>query len=78
MPSESSTPARIYLARHGKSMWNECGRIAGQLDPPLSALGRRQARSLAAVLREAAIDAVYSSSLLRARETALPTATPIG
>lgn len=64
----------FYLVRHGQSTWNEIGRIQGKQDPPLSALGRRQATTLANALRNLPLDAVYSSPQQRARMTADPTA----
>ena len=61
---------KLIFVRHGQSEANEQGIFAGQADVPLTALGRRQAAELAAfVLREYAVDAVYSSDLQRARGT---------
>jgi len=68
----------VYLARHGQSTWNAEGRIAGQLDPPLSPRGVAQAASLAQLLGNVALGAVHSSPLTRALETARPTATVHG
>ena len=61
---------RLYLVRHGCSVWNTEGRIQGQADPPLDVIGREQARRLASRLCDESLVAVYTSPLRRAWETA--------
>jgi broad specificity phosphatase PhoE len=68
----------VYLARHGQSDWNAAGRWQGHADRPLTALGLRQAAELAEELADVPLDAVYSSDLRRARETAEAVAAPRG
>ena len=68
----------IFLARHGETDWNRNGIWQGWADPPLNDAGRAQARRLAEQLRETPFDAVYSSDLQRARETAELVAEPHG
>lgn len=66
----------VLLVRHGQSEWNAAGRWQGQADPPLSELGREQARLAAG--RVGAIDAIFASDLQRATETALVISKLIG
>ncbi|WP_138750966.1 histidine phosphatase family protein [Paenibacillus sinopodophylli] len=70
----------IGLVRHGKTSWNEEGRIQGQTDIPLNEVGVSQAKALASRLSgEARIwDAVISSDLQRARATAQIIAEKLG
>jgi len=63
----------IYLLRHGQTEWNVEGRYQGQLNSPLTPLGREQAKSNALKLQKYLnINEVklFSSPLGRARETA--------
>lgn len=60
----------IYVVRHGQTDWNREGRIQGGTDNPLNATGREQAAAMAKTFAERQIDAVYTSSHQRARQTA--------
>jgi len=59
----------LLLVRHGQSTWNHEHRIQGQLDPPLSDEGRRQAARLGRRLAGRKFSGFYSSDLKRALET---------
>ena len=60
-----------YLVRHGRSVSNQEGRVQGRADVPLSPAGRRQAAAMADWARGLPrVDEVWSSPLLRARDTA--------
>ncbi len=65
---------RLYLVRHGQSAGNAEGRFGGHSPTPLSELGRKQAEITAEALRKEKIEAIYSSDLLRAVQTAEPLA----
>ncbi len=68
----------IYVVRHGQSTWNSEHRWAGQADPPLSELGRLQAKEACSRLKGMVFDHVASSSLQRARETAVIISEALG
>lgn len=65
---------RICLVRHGETAWNAEGRVQGQLDIALNETGRAQARAIAAALAGEDFSAIYSSDLMRVRQTAEPSA----
>ena len=60
----------LYIVRHGKTMWNEQGRLQGHVDIPLNEEGREAAIRLQSRLSDICFDAIYSSPLKRAHETA--------
>ncbi|MEE8470538.1 MAG: histidine phosphatase family protein [Dehalococcoidia bacterium] len=61
---------RLILARHGETDWNKQRRIQGLSDLELNKTGRIQAEALALALKNERVEAIYSSPLRRARETA--------
>ena len=61
---------RLYIARHGETDWNVQHRLQGWTDRPLNETGRRQAVELSDALKGIRLDAIYSSTLSRSRDTA--------
>ena len=81
--SSESEATRVIAIRHGETAWNAERRIQGQLDVGLNDAGRAQAERVGRAVAHEGIDAVYSSDLLRALQTAqqvaaqAPSALPI-
>jgi probable phosphoglycerate mutase len=69
---------RLCIVRHGETAWNAEHRVQGQLDIPLNATGLRQAEAVGRVLGGERFDALYSSDLVRTRQTAAPAAKRLG
>lgn len=70
---------KILLVRHGYSEYNHVKKFTGHLDIPLTPLGVKQAEVTAKYLLETyTIDAIYSSDLSRAVNTAKPVADALG
>ncbi|MBQ8868130.1 MAG: histidine phosphatase family protein [Oscillospiraceae bacterium] len=70
---------RFVIVRHGFSEGNREKRFSGQMDVPLDAAGKKQAQSVAKyVCDNFKIDAIYSSDLIRAYDTAKPCAEALG
>jgi broad specificity phosphatase PhoE len=61
---------KLILVRHGQSVGNAQQFMQGQMDTPLTDLGREQAKALAKRLKGYGISAIYTSDLSRAYETA--------
>jgi 2,3-bisphosphoglycerate-dependent phosphoglycerate mutase len=73
-----SSGLSLVLVRHGETEWTERGRLHGRLDSPLSSAGRRHAEMAATRLRLERFDALYSSPLGRAMETAAILGSVVG
>lgn len=69
---------RLYLVRHGETVWNTERRYQGMTDIELSQDGYKQAACLAERFKSIEIDKIYSSPLKRAMETAKPIADEKG
>lgn len=69
-----SEVTHVVLIRHGQSEGNAEGRFGGHTSTPLSPRGRKQAEATGQALSSERFDAIYSSDLPRAIETAEPLA----
>lgn len=78
-PISETSPCRVFLFRHGQAdMPDDQGRIWSYSDAALAPAGRRRAAALATALEPVHLDAVFTSDLRRAWETAEAIATPRG
>ncbi len=73
-----STTTTIWLVRHGETDWNTGSRVQGTTDIPLNSTGLTQARLVANRLATFSLDAILSSPLSRAMQTATPLAEQLG
>lgn len=69
---------KLYLARHGQTVWNHLDVVCGRTDIPLTELGMEQAESLAVQAEAASVDVILASPLLRAQQTAEAVSRRIG
>ena len=61
---------KLYIIRHGETEWNTEEVFRGRKDVPLNEAGLSQAELTGAFLADKGVDAVYSSPLVRATQTA--------
>lgn len=74
----ASAPAHVCVVRHGETDWNLSGILQGWIDVPINDQGRRQAHELATAFADQGFAAIWSSPLIRARETAEIVAADLG
>ena len=61
---------KLIIVRHGQTQMNVEGIFFGKLDPGLNEMGRVQCKKACDILKKHGYDAIYSSDLVRASETA--------
>jgi 2,3-bisphosphoglycerate-dependent phosphoglycerate mutase len=67
---ENQNFCTLYLVRHGQTEWNKKEILQGQADSPLTEVGKKQVGQAAQDLKAISFDAIFSSDLQRAQETA--------
>lgn len=60
----------LYVARHGQTKWNVENKVLGRTDVSLDEIGKKQATKLANSLKNESVSCIYTSPLVRAKETA--------
>ena len=58
---------KLYMLRHGRTLWNEAGKLQGRTDIPLSEEGRQSALETGKELANIPFSAAFSSPLMRAK-----------
>lgn len=61
---------RLYVVRHGETVWNREARIQGHTDSSLTSKGIQQAKTIARLLQKQHFAKIFSSDLSRAYKTA--------
>jgi len=61
---------KLFLIRHGQTLWNKEGRYQGDMDIGLTRVGFKQAKLAAKYLSKVDFSNIYSSTLRRAIDTA--------
>jgi broad specificity phosphatase PhoE len=69
---------KIYIARHGETIWNAEGKIQGRSDPDLSPKGYAQSLILLEKVKDRPLSTIYTSTLKRSILTAQPIAQHLG
>lgn len=69
---------KLYILRHGETVYSRTGGYCGELDPDLTAEGQQMAVAFAAAYRAIAGDAIFVSPMKRAIATAKPLCDGIG
>ena len=72
------THTKLVFLRHGRTEWNELGKLQGQADVELDEVGERQAEEAARFFADWDFEACYTSNLKRALRTAHMVAEPHG
>jgi broad specificity phosphatase PhoE len=72
LASATAAPSAIFIVRHAEKASNT------DKDPDLAEAGRARAESLAKMLKDASITAIYATEFKRTQQTAAPVAKALG
>lgn len=61
---------KLYIVRHGETDWNKARKVQGHSDIPLNEYGIHLAEQTAEGMKDIPFDMVYTSPLIRAKQTA--------
>lgn len=61
---------KIYFIRHGETPWNKERKLQGRSDIPLNDYGKELAHITSEAMKDIPFDVIYTSPLIRAKETA--------
>lgn len=61
---------KLYVIRHGRTLWNEKGLMQGWVNIKLSETGKKEAKDIRGKLKDISFDICISSPLKRTLETA--------
>ena len=61
---------KLYVVRHGETVWNELHKVQGEADIPLAENGILLAEKTGEALKNVPFDLCFTSPLVRARKTA--------
>ena len=67
--AQASLVSRLFLVRHGESIWNLQNRFTGWVDVSLSQQGVIEAQQAGILLADEHFDVAFTSTLLRAQDT---------
>ena len=70
--------SKLFLLRHLKSQWNVENRFSGWVDNPVSKEGSAQAKEIAEKLMNEKFDVIYTSPLIRNKQTVIKVLRNIG
>ncbi len=78
LPAVASAQKLVFVVRHAERADASSGQMQMQADPPLSPAGEERAAKLAAMLKDARVQAIFVTEYRRTQDTAKPLAAKLG